>query len=109
MFDIVQWALGMDNSGPVKYEAPIEPTASRGLKMYYDNGIELEHKNFGRGFAISDVEVGHRTATLCHIANLAYEYRRPLNWDPVKEEFIDDFEANLRRSKHYRKPYELIL
>ena len=58
---------------------------------------------------ICDAEVGHRTATLCHIANLAYEYRRPLNWDPVKEEFINDFEANQRKSKRYRKPYELIL
>ena len=56
---------------------------------------------------ICDVEVGHRTATICHIANLAYEFRRPLNWDPVKEVFIDDFEANLRRGKQYRKPYEL--
>ena len=56
---------------------------------------------------ICDVEIGHRSATICHIANLAYEMRRPLKWDPVKEEFIDDFEANLRRGKQYRKPYEL--
>ena len=163
MFDIVQWALDKDHTGPIKYEAPMEPTASRGLIMHYDNGVEVEHRNFGRGFAvrffgskgtldisrsffetnpkdlldvkfkptdiklyvseshendwvtsskegskpICDVEVGHRTATICHIANLAYEFRRPLNWDPVKEEFIDDFEANLRRGKQYRKPYEL--
>ena len=45
----------------------------------------------------------------CDAANLAYEYRRPLNWDPFKEEFIDDFEANLRRGKRYRKPYEVKL
>jgi predicted dehydrogenase len=163
MFDIVQWALGMDHTGPISYEAPMEPTASRGLKMIYENGIEVEHFNFGRGFGIRffgtqgtmdisrkyfetsqkelvdmplkstderlyvselhekdwiqsaiegskpicDVEIGHRSATICHIANLAYEMRRPLKWDPVKEEFIDDFEANLRRGKQYRKPYEL--
>lgn len=163
MFDIVQWALGMDHSGPVRFEAPLEPTASRGLKMLYQNGVEVEHKNFGRGFAvrffgkggtldisrrffetsqpelvamelktsderlyvsdsherdwihaikegskpICDVEIGHRTATICHIANLAYEFRRPLEWDPEKEEFKDDFEANLRRGKQYRKPFTL--
>jgi hypothetical protein len=38
---------------------------------------------------------------------LAYEFRRPLHWDPVKEEFKDDFEANLRRGKQYRKPYKI--
>ena len=58
---------------------------------------------------ICDVEIGHRTATMCQIANLAYEFRRPLNWDPAKEEFIDDIEANFRRGKAYRKPYELKL
>ena len=46
---------------------------------------------------------------MCQIANLAYEFRRPLNWDPIKEEFIDDIEANFRRGKAYRKPYELKL
>ena len=52
MFDIVQWALDKDHTGPVKYEAPMEPTASRGLVMHYDDGVEVEHRNFGRGFAV---------------------------------------------------------
>ena len=43
---------------------------------------------------ISDVEVGHRTATVCNIGNIAYQLKRPLKWNPEKEKFKDDVEAN---------------
>ena len=31
---------------------------------------------------ISDVETGHRTASVCNIANMAYDLERPLKWSP---------------------------
>ncbi|MCF8225265.1 MAG: Gfo/Idh/MocA family oxidoreductase [Bacteroidales bacterium] len=52
MFDIAQWALGMDGSGPVKIVPPDDRDAIRGLKFYYDNGIEMVHEDFGRGWAV---------------------------------------------------------
>lgn len=163
MFDIVQWALGKDDSGPVTFIPPTTKGADRGLKFIYDNGIEVTHEDFGRGFAVrfhgtdgtidisrdffeasdptlvekelsssdtklyhsdnhyqdfidaiksrnkpvSDVEIGHRTATVCNIANITYQLGRTLNWDPVKEEFANDTEANRLRGKEYRKPYVL--
>ena len=42
-----------------------------------------------------------------NIANIAYELGRPLTWDPVKEKFKGDGEANKKRSKQYRKPYKI--
>ena len=41
-----------------------------------------------------DVEYAHRTATVCHLGNIAYQLNRPLKWDPIKEEFPDDDSAN---------------
>jgi len=41
-----------------------------------------------------DVEYAHRTATVCHLGNIAYKLNRRLKWDPVNEDFIDDREAN---------------
>ncbi len=41
-FDIAQWALGMDKSGPVKIEPPDGDTTS-GLKFTYANGVEMYH------------------------------------------------------------------
>lgn len=36
---------------------------------------------------ICDVETGHRTASACHLVNMAYRYRQRLEWDPEKETF----------------------
>ncbi len=33
---------------------------------------------------ICSAEVGHRTASVCHLANLGYQLRRPLTWDPCR-------------------------
>jgi len=46
---------------------------------------------------------------LCMIVNLCYEFNRKLTWDPVKEEFPNDFIANQRRANITRAPYSLAL
>ena len=42
-FDIAQWALGMDKSGPVKVIPPKDPKATQGLRFIYANGLEMIH------------------------------------------------------------------
>ena len=42
-YDIVQWALGMDDSGPVEIIPPADPNAQSGVKLRYANGIEVTH------------------------------------------------------------------
>ncbi len=42
----------------------------------------------------ASVEIGHRSATVCHLANIAMELGRPLKWDPDAEKFVGDDEAN---------------
>jgi predicted dehydrogenase len=163
MFDIAQWGLGMDETGPVKVIPPKKSNAVRGIKYIYANGVEMIHKDFKRGWAVrfkgtegtldvsrefldskpgniakqvlkdtdkrlyfsdnhydnwiqcikkrsrpvADVEIGHRTATVCNIGNICYRLRRPLDWDPEKEEFKNDPEANKLLTKDYRAPYIL--
>jgi predicted dehydrogenase len=53
------------------------------------------------------VEAGHRTATICHLANIARELKRPLRWNPESEQFIDDEEANSLLDRPRRKGFEL--
>ncbi len=43
---------------------------------------------------ICTAEIGARSAAVCHLANIGYALRRPLKWDPAKEEFPADSEAN---------------
>lgn len=161
MFDIAQWALDMDNSGPVEIIPPDGNNAET-LTYTYANGIPMTREDFGKGNAvrfvgsegtievsrsllnlpenlkyqsidlndkhlyrsidhyrdwlnciktgekpICDVEIGHRTATVCSIGNIAYELGRPLKWDPKKEAFEGDKEANSMRSREMRKPWKV--
>ncbi len=160
MFDIVQWALGMDHTGPVKYIPPKDKNAVRGLKMIYENGIEVIHQDFNRGWGvrfigsegqmdisrqyfettpenlttvnlkesdtklykvkndhyqdwidaiknrtqpICNIEIGHRSASLCNIANIAYHLGEDLEWNPSTEKFKGNSKANKMRQTKYRK------
>jgi len=42
-YDIVQWALGMDHSGPVEIIPPADPASGKGCKYLYANGVEMTH------------------------------------------------------------------
>ena len=42
-FDIAQWGLGMDESGPVEIIPPENPKAEQGLKYVYPNGVVMIH------------------------------------------------------------------
>jgi predicted dehydrogenase len=175
--DQIQWALGMDQSGPVEvwtegekfnpptYTAP--ESKGRGDKICqvpmvffrYANGVVVKLDNGSGGGGIfytekgkvdltrgrvatnplgiaeeinklakghdenhirnwldciksrqepnADVEIGHRSATVCHLGNIARLTGRKLRWDPLKESFPDDADANRYLDRSRRKPYEL--
>ncbi len=56
---------------------------------------------------VADVEIGHRTATVCHLGNIGRLLGRNLRWDPVAERFTGDDEANRLLDRPRRKGYEL--
>jgi len=163
MFDIAQWGLGMDRTGPVKLFPP-DGKEHKYLTMIYENGVILKHQDFGRGFGvrfigtkgkldisrdfidsdpaniataeikpneiqlyksddhyqnwldairnnkppICDVETGHRTSSVCCIANIAYWLNRPLQWNPATEKFINDDDANHFVKANIRSDWKLI-
>jgi hypothetical protein len=55
---------------------------------------------------ICPAEIGHRSASLCHLGTIAIRLGRKLQWDPAKEEFVGDAEANGMVSRPMRKPYD---
>jgi len=44
-FDIAQWGMGMDESGPVEIFPPEQADAKHGVRYLYANGVEVVHKN----------------------------------------------------------------
>jgi len=55
----------------------------------------------------ADVEIGHRSATVCHLVNIARWTGRRLKWDPAKEQFIGDAAANQYLDRERRKGFEV--
>jgi predicted dehydrogenase len=160
-FDIAQWGLGMDASGPVTIIPPEDPQAQTGVRFIYATGVEVIHGKSGgvlfigtegqilvnrgkfkitpegldkdpipengihlyqstdhyqdfldcvktRKRPICDVEIGCRSVTVCHLGNMAYWYRRTLHWDPAKERFNGDAEANTWLDRQRRAPWTKI-
>jgi len=56
---------------------------------------------------IAPVEVGHRSATVCHLGNIAMLLKRKLRWDPIREQFAGDEEANRMLTRPMRAPWHL--
>lgn len=55
----------------------------------------------------ADVEIGHRSISVCHLLNIARELGRKVQWDPAKEEFPGDAEANKLVDRPRRAGFEL--
>jgi predicted dehydrogenase len=88
----------------LKFETP-----SEGVKLEVSPG---HHQNWeacikSRAKPICDVEIGHRSATVCHLGNIAIRLGRTIKWDPAKEQMVGDEDANTWTSRPYRAPWKL--
>ena len=174
--DQIQWALGMDGTGPSEI-APLTSGTNGEVAMRYANGVkvnfllpqghgpmggavficekgklEINRNKFAsnpkeiavelrkqlneaeeerkwsdklalwqarwhmqnwldcirsRKLPVADVEIGHRSISVCHLANIARNVGRPLRWDPAREEFEGDDQANSYLERPRRHGFEL--
>lgn len=113
----VKLLCSTENKGGTHFEGTI-PWAKADRSEIGPDGIRLYKAKGGhmgewiacihtRKHPSSPVEVGHRSVTVCHLGNIAMDLGRKLKWDPVKEEFPGDEEANALRERTYRKPWTL--
>lgn len=84
-----------------------EPLPAGAIRLYKSNN---HMGNFfdsirSRKDPICDIEIGHRSITVAHLGVLAVRLGRPLKWDPDKEQFVGDADANKWLSREQRKPY----
>ncbi len=162
-FDIAQWGIGADGSGPVEVHAPDGKTYKR-LTYKYANGVVMYHGGgcggragvefigtegrvmVNRGYLetdppdilkepigpndihlyesydhhqnwldcirtrrrpICDVAIGHRSATVCHLGNIAYWTGGSYRWDPERQVFTGDNAPNHMLERPMRAPWTL--
>ena len=56
---------------------------------------------------LCDAATAHRSTSVCHLANIAIRLGRKLTWDPQREQFVNDPEADAMRARTQRSPYVL--
>ncbi len=83
---------------------------SDGLVPLYVSGNH--HRNFldcvaSRQLPICDVAIGHRTATACHLGNIAIRTGRKIQWDAQSEQIVGDQAAAAMQSRKPRAPWQL--
>jgi hypothetical protein len=94
---------GRLTSDPPELAKEVAKGASRG-DSHVDNWIACIQS---RKKPNADVEIGHRSATVCHLGNIARWTGRRLKWDPREETFPEKDEANRHLDRPRRKPWEL--
>jgi predicted dehydrogenase len=85
-----------------------EPLPKDAVRLYESNN---HMGNFvdcikSRKRPICDVEIGHRSVSVCHLGVIALRSGLKLKWDPVKERFEDE-DANKWLSREMRAPWKL--
>lgn len=86
-----------------------EPLTESDVHLYKSPN---HHANFlecikTRKLPICDVEIGHRSATVCHLNNIVARIGRKILWDAAKETIVGDAEAAAMLSRPYRQPWKL--
>lgn len=104
------WITSMTTGGPIE-GGPASLLAETGLPTRDVNvGANNHHANWlacirDRRPTSCDEELGHRTASLGHLANIACRTGQRLAWDPVAEEFTQSDAANRLRARTPRAPW----
>jgi len=55
----------------------------------------------------ADISIGHRSATVCHLGNIAVRTKKKIQWDPKSETIVGDQEVSKWLTKEYRAPWKM--
>lgn len=104
---------GRITAGPDSFNPVLQSRLPAGYRKNVGrDGTPAHLKNFldcvrSRQDPVATVEIGHRTNTVCCLSDIATRLKRKLRWDPEKEQFAGDDEANQMLSRHIRAPWSL--
>lgn len=111
---VLEWEGGYRPANPEAINFKLPPGGQEVYRTDEYEDFNMNHKadwfksiREGHLRPAVDIEIGHRTATLCNLGNLAYILGRKLVWDGVRQEVVGDPQANRYLSVPQRWPYVL--
>jgi len=99
--------LNGQSDPPGLFDSTIGPDE---IRLYQSEGTHMD--NFlacvrHRREPAAPVEIGHRSATVCHLGVIAMRLGRKVRWDPAAERFPDDPEADRLTGRAMRAPWHV--
>jgi predicted dehydrogenase len=90
-------------------ELAARPLRGEDIHLYASDNHHLDFFDCirTRRHPIADVEIGHRSATVCHLNVIAAKVGRPVRWDPQQEEIVGDAVAARLVDRPRRAGYAL--
>jgi predicted dehydrogenase len=87
-----------------------EDKTEKDLERHVAPAVRYHMKNFlasidARSKPVSDIEQGYISTASCILANNSMKLGREFTWDPVKQEVVNDQEANQMLRRTYRQPW----
>jgi len=85
------------------------PTQANEVHLYKSTNHHDDWLNCirARTQPVADVEIGARSVSVCHLGNICYRLKRKLQWDPAREVFVGDDEANRLLDRPKRAPWRI--
>ncbi len=103
---------GRIDSGPASFKPVLAAKLPAGYARGFRDGTPAHLRNFldcvrSRKDPVATVEIGHRTNVICCMSDIATRLKRKLRWNPDKEQFIGDDEANKMLNRTMRAPWQI--
>ncbi len=109
---ILEWEGGYRPANPEAIAFQLPPGGQEVYRTDEYEDFNMNHKadwfksiREGHLRPAVDIEIAHRTATLCNLANISMVLGRKLVWDGEKQEVVGDPQANRLLDKPQRHPY----
>jgi myo-inositol 2-dehydrogenase / D-chiro-inositol 1-dehydrogenase len=104
-------------SDPSQSKGNLKPLDASDPKLLDPNGVTVHlphslehHKNWlecvkSRKTPLAPADIAHRSNAACIVSWIAMKLARPLTWDPQRERFVNDDQANAMLSRPERAPF----
>ncbi|MFH0989989.1 MAG: Gfo/Idh/MocA family oxidoreductase [bacterium] len=110
-FEGTEGWLWIDRSGLDASNKSVLKSVIRSNEIHLMKSID-HHQNFldcirTRSATITPAELAHRSITVCHLGSIALRLGRKVSWDPQREQFVNDPEAQRLLSRPMRSPWSI--
>ncbi|MCX6598957.1 MAG: Gfo/Idh/MocA family oxidoreductase [Acidobacteria bacterium] len=104
----ISWAIYPETSNPRHQAKPVQVAYENVPEPTKDHAAHFVDCVRSRKTPSADIEIGHRSTSVCLLGNIALKTGKKLKWDAKKEDFLGAPDASALLGRKARKPWDLV-